>query len=295
MKRILSLALVLVLSLGLFVGCGSSEIPAETPAETTVDTPASTPAEPETKALKVSSSIQAEEICKSGIAELEKLGYTVEVMVFDDFQSPNRAVDEGSANFNFYQHIPFMTDFNNSNNTDLVMLEPVMWNFFLGLYSTKYDSIDDIPEGGLIGLGEDASSISMQMQYCADWGLFTLSDTPSDGEYYTQLDIIDNPKNLSFIHVGGAQRYASADEYDAYIGTSDELFAMGYDVNEGLLATRAEDEWALGIAVNRSDLDSQMVKDILAAYTSDSAIAYVTEKMGGSYVLTDIAKTALGK
>lgn len=278
MKRILSLALVLVMCIGVFVGCGSN----------------TDNAEGESKNLKIGTSAAAQKIAESGISEMEKLGYTVEVVMFDDYQSPDRALHEGSIDFNFYQHIPFMEDFNASNGTNIVMIEPVIWNYFLGLYSTKYDSIEAIPEGSLIALGTNASSISMQLEYCAGWGLFTLADAPSDGEYYTELDIIDNPKKLTFVSVEGAQRYNTADEYAAYIGTSDEMFSMGIDPNANLLETRTDDTWALGISVNADRKDSQMVKDIVAAYTSETAINYVKEQMNGAYVLADVAKTALG-
>lgn len=277
-KRYLALLLILALCIGMLAGCGSS---ADSGKE-------------ENKNLKIGTSAAAQKIAESGISEMEKLGYTVEVVLFDDYQSPDRALDEGSIDFNFYQHIPFMEDFNNSNGTDIVMIEPVIWNYFLGLYSTQYDSIEAIPEGSVIGLGTNASSISMQLEYCAGWGLFSLADEPSDGEYYTELDITENPKNLTFVYVEGAQRYNTTDEYAAYIGTSDEMYSMGIDPNENLLATRTDDTWALGVSVNADQKDSQMVKDIMSAYTSETAINYVKEQMNGAYVLADVAKETLG-
>ena len=295
-KKVLSLALCVIMVLGVLAGCGQSaatENSTPAPAENDSAAPAEnttteTPAVAEKKTIRVGTSAAALEIAKSGVPSLEAMGYEVEVVPFDDFQSPDRALDEKQIDCNFYQHIPFLDNFNSSNGTELVMLEPVMWNYFTGLYSAYTDTIEDIEEGGLIGIAVDASNISLQLQYLRDWGLIELSEKPLEGDYFTTLDITSNPKNLQFISVESRQKFASTEEYAAYTGTSDGLFSAGYDPNENLLVKKTDDRWALGITVRAEDQDSQLAKDLLAAYTSEEAQAYVAEAMGGAYIPADI-------
>lgn len=242
------------------------------------------------KSITIGTSQNAQKLAESGVETLEGMGYEVNVQVFDDFQSPDRALDEGQVDANLYQHVPFMEEFNANNGTDLVMLDPVLWNFFTGLYSDKYTSIDDIPEGGLIGIANDASNIDIELKYMQEWGMIELADTPADGSLYTELDITNNPKNLQFIKVDDTQRYANSDEYDAFIGASDGLFQCGFNPNERLIVQKIEDETAIGLCVNAADKDSQLAKDLMTAYTSESAVNYVNDEMGGAFVLTDAAK-----
>lgn len=281
-KKVLSVLLIAAMAAGTLLGCSTKE--------ESKDNNEPSAKEEETKTIKIGASAASLKIVESGVSELEGMGYEVEVVTFDDYQTPNRALDEGEIDCNFYQHKPFMEDFNNSNGTNIVMLEPVLWDYFTGLYSNKYKSLDEIPDGALIGLGTNASNISLELEYMQDWGLIKLTDQPSDGEYYTELDIVESPKNLKYVSVEGTQRYNTTDEYDAYIGTSDEMFSMGFDPNKDLLVQKTDDKWALGLCMNSGEEESQLAKDLMKAYTSDKAKEYVTEEMKGAYVLAESAK-----
>lgn len=278
-SRLIVGACACVLAAGLF-GCASGSNTEE--ATDAVESAKATGETPQV--VKIGTSQNSQKLAESGKEALEEMGYEVEITVFDDFQTPNRALDEGQINANIYQHVPFMEDFNESNGTDLVMLEPVLWNYFTGLYSDTYKSIDEIPEGGLIGMAPEASNISLEFECMRDWGLIELSDTPSDGEMYTELDITSNPKNLTFAYVDDTQRYANSDEYAAFIGASDGLYQRGFDPNERLIIQQTDDKWAIGMCVNASDKDSQLAKDLMTAYMSESARNYVATEMMGAFI-----------
>ncbi len=243
--------------------------------------------EDSSKKVKIGSSATALKIVESGVSELEKMGYDVEIVTFDDYLTPNRALDEGEVDCNIYQHKPFMDNFNNSNGTNLVMLEPRLWNYYTGFYSKKHKSIDELPQNAVVGIANNASNISLHMEYLRDWGLIELNEEPVEGEFYSELDISENPKNISFISASGAQRFSSAGEYDAYFGTSNEMYTMGIDLEENQIEKKTDDRWTIGITVNEKDKDSQLAKDLMTAYTSESAREYVNKEMKGAYVLSE--------
>ncbi len=97
-------------------------------------------------------------ILDSVTPKIEELGYKVERVLFDDFVQPDNALKEGSIDINWLQHEPYMKAYNSSNGTNLVMLSPkTIYNVF-GFYSTKWSSIDQIPQGATICLCNDPSN-----------------------------------------------------------------------------------------------------------------------------------------
>lgn len=231
-----------------------------------------------TKIVMGTSSV-SKDLAESGKEELEKKGYEVEIKVFDDYVLPNDALVEGSLDANFYQHEPYMNNYNDSNNSDIVMLEPKLYNYYSGLYSTKADTIEDLPEGGKIGIAEDASNISEQLQQIAEAGLITLSDKPSSGDFFTVADIVENPKNYEFV-TGDGNKYKNMDDYTAIIGTSNTMAEAGVDPIQHLLKKFVNNDLAEGICVMKANKDADWVKDMMDAYTSDAARANVPASSG---------------
>lgn len=231
-----------------------------------------------TKIVMGTSSV-SKDLAESGKEELEKKGYEVEIKVFDDYVLPNDALVEGSLDANFYQHEPYMNNYNDSNNAEIVMLEPKLYNYYSGLYSTKADTLEDLPEGGKIGIAEDASNISEQLQQIEEAGLITLSDEPSSGDFYTVADIVDNPKNYEFVS-GDGNKYKNMDDYTAIIGTSNTMAEAGVDPTEHLLKKFVNNDLAEGICVMKANKDADWVKDMMDAYTSDAARANVPASSG---------------
>lgn len=106
---------------------------------------------------------------------LEKEGYKLEVVAFDDIKQPNVALDEGSLDGNLYQHKPFLDSFNNDNGTKLKFVEP-LFGGFTALYSEKWNSVEEIPENAKIGIFQDASNQHRALALGEEAGLFTLGN-----------------------------------------------------------------------------------------------------------------------
>ena len=101
--------------------------------------------------LKIGASPNVIEVVKAMEDSLEKEGYKLEVVTFDDIKQPNVALNEGSLDGNLYQHKPFLDSFNNDNGTNLAYVEPLFCGF-TALYSEKWDSVESIPENAKIGI-----------------------------------------------------------------------------------------------------------------------------------------------
>ena len=89
---------------------------------------------------------------------VKEKGYDLEITTFDDSIQPNVALEEGSIDVNWYQHKPYLDSYNEENGTDCVMIEPYTHYPLFAMYSSKYDSVEEIPDGGQIGLCNDATN-----------------------------------------------------------------------------------------------------------------------------------------
>lgn len=242
--------------------------------------PANTPEE-KTKII-IGTSTVSKDLAESGKEALEGKGYTVEIKVFDDYVLPNDALSEGTLDANFYQHEPYMNNYNESHGTEIIMLQPKLYNYYTGLYSVKADSIESLPEGGAVGIAQDASNISVQLKQLQEAGIITLSEKPASGDFYTVADIVSNPRNYTFVQ-SDHTKYLNMDDYTIVIGTSNTMAEAGADPVQNLLKKFVNEDLTQGISVMKKNQDAKWVKDIMDAYTSPEAIAKVPASSGFEY------------
>lgn len=217
---------------------------------------------------------------EAAIAPLEEMGYEVEIVMFDDFNTPDTALAEGSIDANLYQHLTFLNTYNAEHDTDLVFMEPIVYPF-AGLYSVNYSSLDDLKAngaGGKIAVASDASNQSLDLQNIEAAGLITLTDEEKD--LYGIADIVDNPYNFEFVYMDRNVMYNSRDEFAAYYGISNTVYEFGLDPTENLIYYVDYIDNALGLVVRAEDVDTQWAQDLLAAYTSEEAKQYVRDNNG---------------
>jgi len=232
--------------------------------------------------IKIGTSTVSKDLAESGKEALEAMGYKVEITVFDDYVLPNDALVEGTLDANFYQHEPYMINYNNSRNADIVMLQPKLYNYFTGLYSVKADSIENLPDGGAVGIARDAANISEQLKQLQEAGIITLSDKPAAGEFYTVADIVANPHNYNFVE-SDHTKYKNMNDYTIVIGTSNTMAEAGVDPTKNILKKFVDNDLTQGICVLSGNKDAKWVTDMMTAYTSDEAIANVPASSGFEY------------
>lgn len=106
---------------------------------------------------------------------LEKDGYTLEVKEFTDYVQPNTVTEEEEVDANYFQHKPYLDNFNEENGTHLVDVTGVHFEPF-GLYSTKYTSLDEVPDGAIVAVPNDATNEARVLLLLQDQGLIKLAD-----------------------------------------------------------------------------------------------------------------------
>ncbi|NLB88426.1 MAG: methionine ABC transporter substrate-binding protein, partial [Syntrophomonadaceae bacterium] len=182
MKKNLILILCLLLSLGILVGCGGSDNnqPADNNEQATKIVVGAT-AKPHAEILEVIKPKLAEE------------GIDLVIREFTDYVLINPALSEGQIDANFFQHTPYLEDYNSKNNENLKEVVKVH-NEPMGVYSKKITDINEVPDNATVGIPNDATNGGRALLVLESAGLITLKE--GVGVLATDNDIVDNPKNI---------------------------------------------------------------------------------------------------
>ncbi|MCI9161507.1 metal ABC transporter substrate-binding protein [Anaerotruncus sp. X29] len=294
MKHIAKLfapALALTLSLSL-AACGgtspaSSAAPAssEAPASSSEAASSEAPAAPEAVTLKVGASPAPHaEILENIKPLLEKDGITLEIVEFTDYVIPNQALDAGDIDANYFQHLPYLEDFNAKNGTNLssagaIHFEP------LGLYPGKTASLDDLEEGATVAVPNDTTNEARALLLLQKLELITLKE--GVGLEATPLDIVDNPKDLKFNEMEAALLPSVLPDVDLAVINGN--YAVGAGIEDTVLTTEdkeseAAKEFANVVAVRTGDEGKAPIQKLLAALQSEENAKFIDEKYNGTVI-----------
>ena len=206
--------------------------------------------------------------------DLKKDGYNLEIVKVSDNVQANVALNNKEVDANFFQHRPFMEQFNQKNNAHLVAIQPI-YNATVSFYSKTLKDIKDLKDGADVAIPSDASNMARALRLLAHGGLITLNDPNSYN--VTVKDIKDNPKHLKFTEVGLlnlSDAYAEKDlvfNYPTYIAKlnltpmKDGLLMEDKAdfTYAGVLAAREDNKDDAKIQAVKKALTSQKVKDFL--------------------------------
>ena len=140
------------------------------------------------RVIKVGGTETSQYVFEAINEEYAKQGYKAEFVLFDSNVLPITAANDGNIDISFGQHIKFMEKFNESNNGDLAMMKPYGYYTGIGLYSEKYKSIEELPEGAKISIMNDAMNMDRGLKILQDINLIKLSDKHEGA--YTIIDIV---------------------------------------------------------------------------------------------------------
>lgn len=228
MKKMMSLLLsgMMVLSLA---ACSGSE----TAKETTKEEPkteaketaakeseaATTEAKKEPVTLKIGC-VAATEPCVQIMKEaMEGTGYEVEVVVFDGNNLPAEALNAGDIDGLFCNSLKWLNTFNEENNADLAMAFPYYFSY-AGLYSAKWDSPEAFPDGAKVIVSNGLSNIDGGLRILQNAGLITLAETPSENNFYSIIDIVENPKNIQITPAELTTAMSSINDVDGVVASA---------------------------------------------------------------------------
>jgi D-methionine transport system substrate-binding protein len=253
------------------VGCGDSEEKKESAAVTT---------DKKTVVKVGATPVPHSEILEVVKPLMKAKGYELEIVEFTDYVTPNIAVDEGELDANFFQHMPYLTEFNANKKTDLVKtvnvhLEP------MGLYSSKIKSIAELKEGASIAVPNDPTNESRALDILVKEGLMTFNEVALK----TALDIKDNPKKLQIKELDAPQLPRVLDEVDAaIINTNYALSANLNPVKDALVIESKDSPYANIVVVKRGNENKEYIQALNEAINSPEVKKFIQEKYNGSIV-----------
>ncbi len=271
LKNILKFTLATAIVLGL-AACNDSE-----------ESKKSTEAKVETKqtTIKIGATpVPHVEILEAVKPLLKAKGYDLEIVEFTDYVTPNIAVNEGELDANFFQHLPYLEEFNKNKNTDLVKtvnvhLEP------MGLYSNKIKTLSELEDGATIAVPNDPTNESRALDILVKEGLLTFKDV----DFKTVVDIIDNPKNLKIEELDAPQLPRVLDEVDAAIINTN--YALAADLNplkDALVIESKDSPYANIVVVKKGNENKEYIKALDEVINSSEIKKFIREKYQGSIV-----------
>lgn len=289
-KKIFALSLALILALSL-AACGGNDggaAPADDTQAPADSAPAETqaPADPapaETVKLSVAASPTPHaEILNQCVDILAEQGIELVVNEYSDYVVPNTAVEDGDEDANYFQHVPYLDDFNAERGTHLVSVAGIHVEP-MGLYAGKSASLDAIPDGGTVAVPNDATNEGRALLLLEAQGLIKLKDSSNLAS--TPKDIAENPKNLEFVELEAANVPANLDEVD--IAAINSNYALGAGLNpveDALVIESSDSPYVNVLVVKEGNENNEAVQALVKALQSDTVKDYINNTFGGAVV-----------
>lgn len=269
-----------VLALGLFAtvltGCGSNANDADA-------------AKTETEASKVikigASPSPHEEILNALKDEFTAEGYTLEVVPFSDYVLPNKALANGELDANYFQHLPYLEEFNKENKLDLVSAGPVHYEP-MAIFKGKTETLSALKDGAKIAVPNDTTNEARALLLLQDNGFIKLDEKA--GLNATKKDIVDNPKNFEIVELEAAQIPRSLGDVDIAVINGNYAISAGLNLDDALAKEEADSlaakTYANIIAVRAEDKDSEKTKAIMKVLVSPKAVEFINKNYKGAVV-----------
>ena len=300
MKKNIGVIAAAFLAAAALTACGGSKpaetTAAETKAEAAETTAAESGAEAESseaeaktddlKELTVGASPAPHaEILEAAREELAKKGYDLKIVEYTDYVQPNLALDAGDLDANYFQHLPYLEQFNEERGTKLVSAGKIHYEPF-GIYAGKTATLDALADGAKVAVPNDATNEARALLLLEAQGLLKLAD--GAGLKATKTDIVENPKNLDILEVEAAQVPRSLPDVDIAVINGNYAIEAGLKVSDALAVEASDSEAATTygnvVAVQEGKEDDEKTKALIEALTSDAVKEYMEQTYEGAVV-----------
>ena len=287
MKKFIALVIAALLTLGV-VGCGGQNPPASNspaaPASPSDPAPSGDASNGLTVLKVAASPAPHAEILNSVKDAMAAEGFDLQVVEYTDYIMPNNAVFNGEMDANYFQHQPYLTNFNEKNKTDLVAAAAIHFES-LGIYPGKTASLDALADGATIVVPNDPTNEARALNLLAAQGIITLKE--GAGLAATVKDITDNPKNVKITEVEAAQVPMALPDYD--FGVINGNYAVGTELSDSILvsedpSSEAAQTFANIVAVKPGKENDAAIQALVKVLTSEDTRKFITEKYGVSVV-----------
>ena len=271
MKKIVTLLLAVCLLASALAGCASS---AKTEDKTIVVGASSTP---------------HAEILEQVKDTLAKDGWTLEIKVFDDYVLPNKALNDGELDANYFQHTPYLESFNASNGTELVAAAKIHYEPF-GIYANGVTSLSELADGATIIIPADDSNETRALLLLQQEGLIELPADASASKGVTTLDIVDDHGyNIQPVQADTVPaQLANSDEGTIAVINGNYALQAGLHSSDALALESADGDaaqtYANIVACRKGEENSDKIKALISALQSDAVKQYIADTYNGAVV-----------
>ena len=282
-KKWIASALIATLALGVLAGCGGGS---EEPSSEASAAAESTASDDKVITIGASPSPHAEILNHFKDAFAEE-GYTLEVVEFTDYVQPNKALDAGDLDANYFQHEPYLLNFNDENGTKLESAGAIHYEP-MGIFSDSLTDLDAIEDGAKVAVPNDATNEARALLLLQENGLITLKEGVDITA--TKLDIEENPKNLEIVELEAAQIPRSLQDVSIAVVNGNYALDAGLVLDDALVIEAADSlaaqTYANIIAVREGETDSAKTQAIIKVLTSEDAKAYIEDSFEGAVLPT---------
>lgn len=211
--------------------------------------------------------------------DVAKEGFELVIKEFNDYVQPNLATDSGELDANFFQHIPYLDEFNKNKGTKLVRvagihLEP------MAIYSSKHKSFEP-KNAASIAVPNDPTNESRALDIVAKTGLVSFKESALK----TPLDIKDNPKNIKFVELKPAQLPRALKDADyAIINANYALAANLSPTKDALVIEDKSSPYVNVLVVKVGNENTAKTKALIKALQSEKVKKFITDKYKGAVI-----------
>lgn len=275
MKKFIGILLTAALAFGA-VGCGG------TTTNETADAGASTSGEGVTIKVGASPSPHAE-ILKAAQPVLAKQGITLEIVEFNDYVQPNIALNTGDLDANYFQHQPYLDQFNADNNMELVSLGGIHYEP-MGIFAGKSSDLASLPEKAIVGVPNDPTNEARALLLLEENGVIKLKEDV--GVNATKLDIVENPKNLEIKEMEAAQLPLSMGSLDIAVINGNFALSGGLKIADALAIEEADslaaETYQNVVAVRKGDEERPELKALVEVLKSQEITDFINNTYEGA-------------
>ncbi len=288
-KKALAAGLLLALT-GSFAACGKAPETSTKVDGGTVTSEAQASIKPEDQKTNVVLKVGANITPHSEILEVAKpilaeKGITLEIVKLEDSITPNTGVIEGSLDANYFQHVPYLDQFNKENNSKLVSVGAVHYEPF-GVYAGKVKNLKDLKEGAVVAVPNNVTNEARALLLLAQEGIIKLKD--GAGINATVEDITENPLKIKFKELAPEQLVAALPDVDVAVINGNYAIEGGLHVSQAL-AVEANDGLAAKtygniIATSEAKANDAAVKTLVEVLQGPEVAKFIKEKYDGAVV-----------
>lgn len=272
-KKVLSAVLAVSLLATLFTGCGAKGKDSAKSDKSSDDT-----------TIKVGACVTPHaEILEAIKDDLKEQGYDLEVVTYNDYVLPNTALESGELDANYFQHKPYLEDFNKENGTHIVGVAAVHFEP-MAIYAGKTASLDEVKDGAIVAIPNDTTNEARALLLLEAQGLIKLKE--GAGIQATVADIEENPHNLTIQELEAAQVAKSIQDVDFAVVNGN--YALGAGLTESIAVeasdSLAAETYANYVCVREGEEKSPKTEALVKAILSDKVRDYINDNYKGAVV-----------